>query len=264
MMHSTMSRKKSYFLQTTTCLILLCIWQILSLFYPSILIPSPYETSLALVQLTTSGALSEQFLTSGARMLIGFTIGGLIATTCGLLAGKSATLFEMFKPIVSFLLGIPPIILVVVAMVWFGTSSFIPILVVAILVFPTFFLNVANGYRQIDSQLLEMATIYKKSKRDQLKKIILPSLMIPLFTAISLAAGGSVRITIMAELLGANDGIGAALSLARINIDTAKVFAWTFISIVTIIIIDFCFINPLKKRVLRYQEEPYATRYRTK
>lgn len=258
-----MSSKKSYLLQSASCLVILVIWQLLSMIYPSILIPSPYETWQALMQLVTSGNLVSQFATSGLRMLIGFSLGCSIACVCGLFAGRYANVFEMFRPLVSFLLGIPPIILVVIAMVWFGTSTMIPILVVAILVFPTFFLNIANGYRQIDPQLLEMAMIYKKPKGEQLRKIILPSLMIPFFTAFSLAAGGSVRITIMAELLGTNDGMGAAISLARINIDTDKVFAWTFISILTIILIDVCVINPLKKRMMKYQEDSYATNNRT-
>lgn len=254
-----MSRNKSYLLQSISCLLIGIIWQLLSMIYPSILIPSPYETWQALVLLVTSGDLVSQFATSGFRMLIGFLIGSVFASACGLFAGRYVTAYEMFRPIVSFLLGVPPIILVVIAMVWFGTNTLIPIMVVAILVFPTFFLNIANGYRQIDPHLLEMATIYKKSKSVQLKKIILPSLMIPFFTAFSLAAGGSVRITIMAELLGTNNGMGAAISLARINIDTAKVFAWTFVSIATIILIDACIINPLKKRIMKYQEDDYAT-----
>lgn len=250
-----MSRSNKIGLQLSTCLLLLIIWQILSLYYPPILIPSPYDTWQALKELILSGKLVDQYILSATRMLIGFSIGSVIAITCGLLAGRFIVIYEMFKPIISFLLGIPPIILVVVAMVWFGTNSIVPILVVGILVFPTFYINIANGYRGIDVQLLEMARIYRKPKGQILYHIILPSLMIPLFTAFSLAAGGAVRTTIMAELLGASDGIGAALSLARINIDTATVFAWTFVSIITIIGIDQLCINPLKKRMLRYQGE---------
>jgi len=262
-MHSTMSRKKSYLLQTMSCLLIGVFWQLLSLFYPSILIPSPYETGEALLDLITSGNLVTQFITSGVRILVGFSIGCVVASVCGLIAGRYESIFEMFRPIVSFLLGIPPIILVVIAMVWFGTNTMIPVMVVAILVFPTFFLNIANGYRQVDVQLLEMAKIYKKSKRNRLQKIVLPSLMIPFFTAFSLAAGGAVRITIMAELLGTNNGIGAALSLARINIDTAKVFAWTLVSILTITAIDICIINPLKKKLMKYEEDSDAKSNRT-
>lgn len=252
---STISRNKSRIIQLSSCLVLLLLWYALSTHYPSILIPSPLETFQSLGSLVQNGELATQFVLTMSRMLSGFVMGMLVGVSMGLFAGRFQIVYEAMKPIISFLLGIPPIILVVIAMVWFGTSPIIPILVVSILVFPTFYLNTANGYRSIDGQLLEMATVYNKSPWQTLQHIIMPGLAMPLFTAISLAAGGAVRITIMAELLGASSGMGSALSMARINIDTAKVFAWTLVSVVTILLIDYMIIHPLKKYVMKWDNK---------
>lgn len=252
MKNSIMSCKNSFIIQGSTCIGILLIWTVLSFNFPSILIPSPYETLVALWKITITGELLQQFYLTMIRMSIGLLIGMTFATICGLLAGRFAVIYEIFRPIISFLLGIPPIILVVVAMVWFGTNSIIPVFVVSILVIPTFYINIANGCRQIDSQLLQMATVYQKSNWQKFRFIILPSLMIPFLTACSLAAGGAVRITIMAELLGTSNGVGAALTMARININTDKVFAWTFISVLTIIAIDIFILNPLKVKMMKW------------
>lgn len=242
-------------IQMSTCSSIVVIWTILSLYFPSILIPSPYETLLALWDITRSGELLQQLYLTAMRMIAGLATGMSLAIIWGLLAGRFAVIYEMFRPIIAFLLGIPPIILVVVAMVWFGTNSIIPIFVVSVLVFPTFYVNIANGYRQIDIQLLQMATVYKKSTWQKLRFVILPSLIVPFFTACSLAAGGAVRITIMAELLGTSSGIGAALTMARININTDKVFAWTLISVLAILAIDSFILNPLKARMMKWNME---------
>lgn len=231
---------------------LLVLWYALSTQYPSILVPSPVETFQALVLLIENGDLAKQLLLSITRMICGFTIGMCIGVSVGLCAGRYSTIYEAMKPVISFLLGIPPIILVVIIMVWVGTSPIIPVIVVSILVFPTFYLNTANGYRSINRQLLEMAVIYDKSSWQTLRHIIMPGLTVPIFTAISLASGGAVRTTIMAELLGASSGIGSALSMARINIDTPKVFAWTFVSILIILLIDYMLINPMKKYMMQW------------
>lgn len=53
-------------------------------------------------------------------MVVGLSIGMFLAILSGLLAGRFAVIYEMFRPVIAFLLGIPPIILVVVAMVWYG------------------------------------------------------------------------------------------------------------------------------------------------
>lgn len=43
------------------------------------------------------------------------------------------------------------IIVVVLAMVWFGTGSMVPVFVVAVLMFPGTYLNTADGWRSIDT-----------------------------------------------------------------------------------------------------------------
>jgi len=249
---SIIKNKQNFIIQSCSIMFLLCVWIALSFNFPSILIASPLETLMSLNAMVQSGELLDQLVVSASRMMVGFLIGMFIAIIFGLLAGKYSVVYEAFRPIISLILGIPPIILVVLAMVWFGTGSMIPIVVVSILVFPTFFLNTAEGWRNIDHQLLEMALVYNSSPFHTLKNIILPGLAVPIFTAVSLATGASVRITIMAELLGSDSGIGFSLALARINIDTAKVFAWTIVSIAIIIIIDQLVISPLKKVVLKW------------
>ncbi|ARK25349.1 hypothetical protein SporoP37_12245 [Sporosarcina sp. P37] len=256
---STISKNKSLSIQVASCLALLALWYVLSTQYPSILIPSPFETFKAMVHLAVTGELLEQFFLSMTRMISGFAIGMLAGVGVGLIGGRFQTGYEAMKPVISFLLGIPPIILVVIAMVWFGTSPLIPISVVAILAFPTFYLHTANGCRSIDTQLLEMASIYRKTPFEVLKHIILPGLAIPLFTAVSLASGGAVRVTIMAELLGTSSGMGSAISLARININTDIVFAWTLISVLTILLIDYSVIHPLKRFVMKWDQKEEAS-----
>lgn len=238
-----------------TVFILIAAWQILSLNLPSILFPSPLETLTAFVQMVQSGELVKQIGVSSVRMFMGFLIGMFLAIICGLIAGQYSIVYRAFSPILSLLLGLPPIILVVLAMVWFGTGWIVPVFVVSVLVFPGIYLNTADGWRNIDKQLLEMAHLYKSSPFHTLKHIILPGLTVPIFTAVSLASGSAVRITIMAELLGADNGVGYSLALARVNIDTARVFAWTLVSVAIIILLDHFVIHPLKRKTLKWNME---------
>ncbi|MEC0182208.1 ABC transporter permease subunit [Paenibacillus peoriae] len=82
--------------------------------------------------------------------------------------------------------------------------------------------------------------------------IIIPGLAVPILTGITLAVGSAVRITIMAELLGSDKGIGYSLALARVNMDTAKVFAWTAVSIILIIVIEHMILRPLRQYIMRW------------
>lgn len=249
------TKNKDWLVKIFVVISLFAAWQMLSMYLPSIIFPSPLETAQALLNITLKGKLVEQLLQSSGRMFLGLSIGFVIAIIFGLLAGKYDVIYEAFRPIHSLLLGLPPIIIVVLAMVWFGTGSFVPVFVVSVLVFPGLYLNTAEGWRNIDRQLIEMAAIYRSSPFQTVKHIILPGLAVPILTAVSLAVGSAVRITIMAELLGSDSGIGYALALARVNINTAEVFAWTIICIFIIIILDYLVINPFKKFVLRWNKQ---------
>lgn len=250
---STTKNKHGLIAKTVMLTLIIGVWQGVSLTLPSIILPSPLETIHAFLQISQSGELVEQLSLSFIRMINGFVIGFSIAFLMGLIAGKYSFIYEAFRPLQSLLLGIPPIIFVVLAMIWFGTGGFVPVFVVAILVFPTIFLNTADGWRNIDHQLIEMAMVYKTSPFHTLRHIILPSLTVPVLTGVALALGSAIRITVMAELLGADDGMGYSIALARVNIDTAKVFAWTLVSILLVMIIDNIFINPMKKYTQKWK-----------
>lgn len=255
MMRSITTNSRSFGVKCIAVLGLIGIWQWISMSLPDILFASPLATLQSLVQMARSGELTHQLLVSGGRMLAGLFIGIAAGIATGLFAGIFSVVYEAMRPVLSLFLGVPPIILVVLAMVWFGTGSTVPVFVVALLVFPGIYLNTADGWRGIDKQLLQMADVYKIGSLKKLRHIVIPGLAVPIFTSISLAAGSAVRTTIMAELLGSDKGIGYSLAFARVNLDTAKVFAWTLVSIAAILGMDLLIIRPIRKFALRWNHE---------
>lgn len=153
--------KRSFGVKCLAVLVIIGVWQWISLSLPDILFASPLETLRALARMARSGELARQLLTSGGRMLAGFFCGTAAGIAAGLLAGIFSIVYEAMRPFLSLLMGIPPIILVVLAMVWFGTGATVPVFVVSLLVFPSIYLNTADGWRGIDRQLLQMAEVYQ-------------------------------------------------------------------------------------------------------
>ncbi|EHS55943.1 ABC transporter permease [Paenibacillus sp. Aloe-11] len=249
---SITSRNRRFWIQCVSISLLILLWQLLSLSLPEIIFASPLETLRAIADIVLSGEFSAQLLISGSRMLAALSLGAGFGIICGVVAGVIPTLYEAIRPALSLLMGIPPIILVVLAMVWFGTGSAVPLFVVALLIFPGMYLNTADGMRSIDRGLLEMSQIYRVPFLRMFAYIIIPGLAVPIFTGFTLAVGSAVRITIMAELLGSDKGIGYSLALARVNMDTAKVFAWTAVSIILIIVIEHMVLRPLRQYIMRW------------
>ena len=229
------------------------VWQVSSFFFLEVILPSPLQTFMAIEKMMISGELLSHLKLTLIRVFLGFSLGTLSAVFFGVFAGKFSMIYELFRPIQAILIGSPPIAIVVLAMIWFSTGHIATIFVISILVFPTVFIHTADGYRQLDRHLFEMANVYQRPLRTILLNIVIPGLLSPIFTSISLAIGSAFRIGIMAELLNTSNGIGYSIAIARANLDTAKVFAWIFISIIIVILIDFFITRPLKNRVSKWR-----------
>ena len=65
-------------------------------------------------------AVIAEIETTLYRSSIGFGIALVLGTSLGLLAGFFATASMMSRPIVTILVGMPPIAWIVLAMIWFG------------------------------------------------------------------------------------------------------------------------------------------------
>ncbi len=231
--------------------LLFVTWHIASIFFIELVLPSPKQTFTAIYKMFLNGELIYHLRISLIRVMFGFFLGTFIAIIIGILAGRFSFLYEMLRPLQAFLIGSPPIAIVVIAMIWFGTSHFVSIFVVSVLIFPTVYIHTADGYRQLNRQLFEMAQVYRRSLISVLINIVFPGLFLPIFTSVSLAMGSAFRIGIMAELLSASEGIGSSLGLARSNLDTAKVFAWLFISTLLVIVFDYFFIRPIRRNLIK-------------
>lgn len=222
-------------------------WQLFSAHYGRVIVPSPLETWQALVEIATSGEMLENLKITFSRQLMGLLLGLTAGTFTGVVAGVFKKVGLLFQPIVTFLLSVPAIIYVTMAMVWFGTGTRMTVFLVALLVFPIMHMNTASGINSIDPLFMQMAQIYQMPPLKIWGKIYLPGMRGHLITGFSLGLASSMRLTIMSEMLGAVDGMGQRIYISRVYLETEKLFAWVTVLLVILVLLEFLFIRPLKK-----------------
>lgn len=252
MKDSTTRINKNYY-YIAGVLILLTAWQLLSMFYAPVLVPSPGETLAALGFLIESGELGQNLGITFQRQIWGLGLGIGFGLISGLLAGCFTRLELLMQPLINFLLAVPAIIFVTMAMVWFGLGTVMTTFLVSLLVFPLVHTNTAAGLKSIDPQLLEMAQVYHLPSVKKITKIYLPGMRHYLIVGLSLAMASSVRLTIMAELLGSREGMGQRIAIARAYLETAQLFAWITVLLGILVGLEFFFIRPLKRWASRDQ-----------
>ncbi len=227
--------------------LLLVIWQLLSIRYSQVLVPSPLETWHAFIGIIHSGELAKNLKITFYRQLTGLLLGLTIGTITGVVAGGFKRVEWMIQPLITFLLSVPAIIFVTMAMVWFGMGTQMTVFLVALLVFPVMHTNTASGINSIEPELKQMADVYRMPLLKKLSQVYLPGMRGHLITGFALGLASSLRLTIMAEMLGAVDGMGQRIYISRMYLETEKLFAWVGVLLIILVLLEFLFIRPLKK-----------------
>jgi NitT/TauT family transport system permease protein len=232
---------------------LLAIWEGVSGVYGPLILPDPGSAFATLHQMLSSGVAWPELAVTAQRAMTGLTLAMVVGTVLGLTAGVSMTASMMARPLVTVLLGTPPIAWLVLAMLWFGASDGTPVFTVFVACFPVIFVSALQGTRTLDHHLKDMAHAFRLPVRMRLFDLYLPHVVSYLFPAFVTALGTSWKVVVMAELLASSDGVGAALAVSRAQLDTASTLAWICAVVGILLAVEYLFLEPLKREVERWR-----------
>jgi NitT/TauT family transport system permease protein len=214
-------------------LLLLGLWWLLSLAAPPYVLPRPERVFARIVQLTQSGDLPINLLTTLGRVLAGFAIAVVIGVPGGILLGSHRALGTFFEPILPVLNTV---------------SSAIPLIVT----------NVWQGTQAVNADYVELAQALRFSRWKTLTKIYLPSILPYFFSGARLAFGFGWRVSLVAETLGASSGVGYRLRQASDLIQMDQVFAWTIVQVAMMLVIEVGVLKPLEGYLFRWRRDVRA------
>lgn len=235
-------------------LLFIALWDIGHHFYGELILPSPLKTFQALLALLGDPALQAHLALTLKRALAGLLLAIALGTTLGILAGLFSTASLLSRPIVTILVGIPPIAWIVLAMIWFGLGEGTVLFTIIIAAFPIVFVGALEGSRTLEGELEEMARVFSLSFMQRLFHLYIPHLFSYLFPAYIAALGMGWKIVIMAELLSASDGIGAQLATARSHLDTTGALALVSLMVAILLFIEYVLLEPLRREVQSWRD----------
>ncbi len=230
-------------------LLFIALWDMGNQVYGNLVLPSPLETFKTLDAMLHDEAVIAEIETTLYRSSIGFGVALVLGTALGLLAGFFATASMMSRPIVTILVGMPPIAWIVLAMIWFGMGDETVIFTVTVASFPIIFVGALQGTRTLDGDLKEMAQSFHFPWHMRFFDVYFPHIFSYVFPAWVSALGMAWKIVIMAELLATSNGIGASLATARSQLDTPTALSIVVIMIGSLMFIEYIILEPIKREV---------------
>ena len=241
--HGLLRQSGRWTAATGSILFGLLLWEVASRQVNPLFLPSPAQTWQAAIELTQDGSLPEAVVASLQRILLGWVAGVLIGAPVGVLMGYFRPIRQMLDPYIEFFRFIPPIAFVTLAVIWMGPGE---ISKIALIFYTSVFivaLNTIAGVQAVSVLRLRAAASLGAGPLLTLLTVVVPSTVPYMVTGARIAMGNSFLTIVSAEIVSAQQGLGALIWTAR-NYGRTE---WVFVGIITLGLLGFVI-----DRILRF------------
>jgi NitT/TauT family transport system permease protein len=228
------------------------LWWAVAALAGSALLPTPDRVFLALINILRAPNGWMHIGITTYRVIAGTLIGSLFGTLLGVVTRYNRVIETTVKSVIHPVLqSVPSICWALVFVLWLGLSNATPILTVAVAVAPFFIINIWEGMKELDLNLVEMAEVYTHRRLPVLSKVIAPMLYPFAFAATKSSFMTAWKIIIPAEIFGATSGMGYMLSIAFESYRIPQVFGWTLAFAIILLTFDRGIFDYFDRRYIR-------------
>jgi sulfonate transport system permease protein len=175
------------------------------------LMPPPSRIAETLYALARSGELWTHAWATLWRVAVGFAIGAASGILLGALSGTSEAARRLLDPTLQALRAIPSIAWVPLFILWFGIFEASKVALIAVGTFFPVYLGVAGAILSVDRKLVEVGRIFRLSRLDLARRILLPAVLPELLVSLRSGLGLGFMFVVAAEFMGASEGLGYLL-----------------------------------------------------
>ena len=212
---------------TITALILLGIWEFVSSsgMVDEIILPAPSSIADAMVDIVQESFFWNATWVTTQEAVIGFAAGVLIAWVLGTLIGLFRRFsLAVYPPVVGFQI-MPRVALAPVFLTWFGFGISSKIVMAATICFFPVLVNTILGMQGVSKDARALMRSLGASKWEEYRKLLLPASLPAIFASLKVAIALALIGAIVAEFLGASEGMGVLLREFSFQLRIAESFA---------------------------------------
>jgi ABC-type nitrate/sulfonate/bicarbonate transport system permease component len=215
-----------WFYFRTIAVVLLIWWSVSVLLGRPYLLPGPVAVGTEALELAASGELVDALVVSGERLLVAYSLAVAVGVPLGIAMGRIWFVNDLFDWLIEMLRPISGIAWIPILLVVFGISNAIPISIIFIAAVFPIILNAQAGARTVEPNLLGAAEVLGASRLRQVFQVIIPAALPSIITGARIAFSVSWMALIVAELVGAPNGVGYAIGFAQELGRATLVLAW--------------------------------------
>jgi len=206
-------------------LLLLATWWFGSLDSTNPFFPPLRDILLEFQRLWVFDKFASDVLPSVGNFLVAYLIACAVGVTLGVLLGLVRPLFWILDPIVQFVRSIPAVALLPIFVATMGFGNEVRVFAIALAALFPVLISTIDGVRSTEPLLLETARVYRLSRWERLRAVLLPAASPQIFAGALVSLQVAFIVMITSEMMGAARGIGALTLLAQKTFDVRGMWA---------------------------------------
>ncbi len=238
------SRARGICLRIGSIFVLLGIWWVTAISMDDVeVLPGPVLIGKTIAtNLVTPGPEGQSAyfhigITLG-RTFIAFAAAMLAGIGIGLAMGLRKIFEHSLMALIPLMLTMPTILMVFLAVLWFGFSEVGSLVAVVGVVTPFVAVNMFEGAKAMDKALIDMAKTFKAPNGMLIRKVYLPQLLPYIFSAFRFGFGITWKIVALAETFGIKFGIGYMFFFWFEQFSMEQVLAWIIMFVILMLILE--------------------------
>jgi ABC-type nitrate/sulfonate/bicarbonate transport system permease component len=175
---------------------------------PNTLIATPIQVAVQFWAMFWNGSLFSNAWVSLLRLIAGFMVGTVLGITIGSIVGYSKTIAKFLEASLLVLIPVPPIAWIPLLIILLGIGESSKIALISIGSFCTLFLQVSNGIRSVNKDLVEVGYTLNKSNAEMFFNIFFPAIIPDIFSSMRVAMALSWTLLMASEIIASSSGLG--------------------------------------------------------
>lgn len=214
------------------------LWALAAAIVDDPILPTPADVAERVATIIVSGAAVTNFAASIGKIAAGFAIAMAAGLVIGFAMGRSAFMASYFAVPLFVLGNMPGLTYAVFGLLIFGVGAGGPIVVSALVATPFIAMNVAEGVRSVDGNLLAMCQAFGRRRSDILRHLYVPALTTFVFAGVRYGFAMAWKVEALTEVFGASNGVGFMIRKAYQEFQVGDMLAWTALFIIAMVVIE--------------------------
>jgi putative riboflavin transport system permease protein len=217
---------------------------------PPYILPPPETVADRFVSAWASGIVWPHFVTTMVEVVLGFTVGAVLALVVGYGLARSALFERLASPYLVAAQAIPILVLAPLLVLWFGPGLGSKVVICALIVFFPVAIATMVGIRSVDVRLIELGRSLRATRRQVLTTLEIPAALPSIFGGMRVGVTLAVVGAIVGEWAGASKGLAVLINLARGSMFDIPLMFATLLTIALVGVALYLVVVALERRLV--------------